>query len=255
MNNNLTSFSNSGTYKLDQNSSKLLVKSGQEIVVDLVCDFKEMNLEIEVEEDAKLTFRILNFTDEKTLVLNQKVSKNGVFSGILADFASSNLTLKSVSELDGEGAKASFYFSTLSKGNSLKDYDISFNHNVKNTKSKLEGYGVCEDESQLYVNGISHIKEGSIKSETSQKIKGILFDETSIAKANPILKIDCDDIIASHACAIGNLNDNHIFYLLTRGITLENARRLITTGYLNPIKEYFDDEDKERISQLIEVNF
>lgn len=75
----------------------------------------------------------------------------------------------------------------------------------------MEGYSVNTDISKLKVEGISHIEKGAIKSKASQKIKAILFDQTSSALANPILKIDCDDIEASHACAIGSLNDDHLF--------------------------------------------
>lgn len=253
MENKLT-FSNSGTYKIDSNSSYVLVNEGCDVTLDLECEEENIDVNFDIKDNAKVTLRILNSSNEKTLNLNQKVSKNALFFGILADFSKENCRLKSVSELDGEGASATFNFSTLNKGKTVKDYDISFNHNVKKTYSKLDGYGVCEEESSLVVNGVSHIKEGSIKSKTSQKIKAILFDKTSKAKANPILKIDCDDIEASHACAIGNLNENHIFYLLTRGISLENARKLITMGYLNPIKDYFDEKEQNKISKLIEGN-
>ena len=105
------------------------------------------------------------------------------------------------------------------------------------------------------VEGISHIEKGAIKSKASQKIKSILFDKTSEAIANPILKIDCDDIEASHACAIGSLNDDHLFYLLSRGIALEDAKKLITYGYLNPIVNYFLDEEKEELENLIKKEF
>ena len=111
------------------------------------------------------------------------------------------------------------------------------------------------DDSFIKINGVSHIKENAIKSEAHQKVKCLLFDEKSRAIANPILKIDCDDIIASHACAIGSLNNDHIFYLLSRGLSLEEARRLIIMGYLLPIKDYFDEEDKNKIVNYVEGDF
>ena len=67
----------------------------------------------------------------------------------------------------------------------------------------------------------------------------------------PILKIDCDDIEASHACSIGNLNENHIFYLMSRGISEDEARKLIVEGYLNPISSYFDEQNASEISEKI----
>ena len=86
-------------------------------------------------------------------------------------------------------------------------------------------------------------------------MKVILFDKESKAKASPTLKIDCDDIVANHACAIGSLNEDHVFYLKTRGLSEDEARRLITLGYLTPIENYFDESRKELIESYIKENF
>ena len=110
------------------------------------------------------------------------------------------------------------------------------------------------------INLVVDAKDGSItilgknSMEPNATVAVITADQAS-AIANPILKIDCDDIEASHACAIGSLNDDHLFYLLSRGIALEDAKKLITYGYLNPIVNYFDDEDKEELENLIKKEF
>jgi Fe-S cluster assembly protein SufD len=69
--------------------------------------------------------------------------------------------------------------------------------------------------------------------------------------ANPILKIDNNDIVASHAAAVGTLNEDHVFYLLSRGIDIKNARKLITLGYLTNIFTEFNDEDKEILDRML----
>ena len=70
---------------------------------------------------------------------------------------------------------------------------------------------------------------------------------------SPILKIDENDIEASHAAVVGKINDEHIFYLTSRGLSEEEAKRLITLGYLKPIMTGFaDDEMKNEIEALIE---
>ena len=81
----------------------------------------------------------------------------------------------------------------------------------------------------------------------------MVFDETSNGIAKPILKIDENDIEASHAAIVGKINDEHIFYLTSRGLTEEEAKRIMTLGYLKPIMVGFvDDEIKEEIEKLIE---
>ena len=59
--------------------------------------------------------------------------------------------------------------------------------------------------------------------------------------------------MASHGAVVGKINDEHMFYLTSRGLSEETAKELITLGYLNPILDGFKDESiKEHISSLIE---
>ena len=81
----------------------------------------------------------------------------------------------------------------------------------------------------------------------------MVFDEASNAIAKPILKIDENDIEASHAAVVGKINDEHLFYLTSRGISEADAKQLITLGYLKPILAGFNDEEtRNYISSLIE---
>ena len=81
----------------------------------------------------------------------------------------------------------------------------------------------------------------------------MVFDKASNAVAKPILQIDENDIEASHAAIVGKINDEHLFYLTSRGLTDAEAKELITFGYLKPILNGFDDENiKEEITELIE---
>ena len=104
----------------------------------------------------------------------------------------------------------------------------------------------------MIIKGISHIEKGSIKSKANQIAKIILFDKASKASASPILKIDCDDIKANHGCAIGALNQEHLYYLLSRGLSLFEAKRIITEGYLLPIAKYFNSDEEQLIKETIE---
>ena len=81
----------------------------------------------------------------------------------------------------------------------------------------------------------------------------MVFDEKSNGIAKPILKIDENDIQASHAAIVGKINDEHIFYLTSRGLSEEEAKRIITLGYLKPIlKGFSDDNMVQEIENLIE---
>ena len=81
----------------------------------------------------------------------------------------------------------------------------------------------------------------------------MVFDRLSNAVAKPILKIDENDIEASHAAVVGKINDDHLFYLTSRGISEKEAKELITYGYLKPILQGFSDQEViDDINNLIE---
>ena len=70
----------------------------------------------------------------------------------------------------------------------------------------------------------------------------MVFDKTCHAIASPKLCIYETDVQASHGASEGQINPEHVFYLTSRGIPEDDAKRLITLGYLNPIIKYFKDE-------------
>ena len=132
-------------------------------------------------------------------------------------------------------------------------FDVSIVHNTSKTIGISDNYGVTKGEGSLTFSGISHIKNGSKFSKTRQNAKIIVFDKLSNAKAQPILKIDENEVEASHGASVGTVNEDQIFYLTSRGIKEDMARQLVTLGYLKPILDGFSDEEiKEEISTLIE---
>ena len=68
---------------------------------------------------------------------------------------------------------------------------------------------------------------------------------------SPILCIDENDVQASHAAVVGQINEDHLFYLVSRGIKEKDAKKLITLGYLMPILDHFKDE---ATSEIIKKN-
>ena len=87
------------------------------------------------------------------------------------------------------------------------------------------------------------MKKGAYGSSSNQNNRIIIFDETSNANANPYLFIDEYDVKASHACSVGQIDENQIYYLMSRGLSKDLSRRYIALGYLTPILEYFNSEE------------
>lgn len=178
------------------------------------------------------------------------VGKNASWKSYSADLSSTDVEMEIHCNLKAEGSVGSFNLSSLAKHLEHKIYDVNFIHESPLSESGMKNYGVCQDEANLKFVGIGHIKKGAKQTCAKQSAKIMIFDVKCKAASSPILKIDENDTIASHAASVGKINDEHLFYLMSRGIKEEDAKRLITLGYLNPVLPFFFDEKTRKELEL-----
>ena len=208
----------------------------------LINEFENKNIKFILKNNAFLKLNFLSLTQNAcgNYLFDLEESSNAFVA--MADLVKGNVDFNATFNLFGDNANSEWHLASLGADNDKKVFNINFNHVAKNTTGVMSNYGVVEDESMMHFKGISHIKNGSIKSKTHQSAKIMVFDPKCHAKANPILKINENDIEASHAAIVGKVNDEHMFYLCSRGISENDAKQLITLGYLKPITNYFEDE-------------
>ena len=208
---------------------------------------------IDVERDSNITISFLTIEVPDQYIMTVNVKGNSKVEAYFADFSSQKVHFSFIGNLLENEATMNWHLSSLSASKDNKTFDISVNHIAPRTYARMDNYGVCKDYGKLLFAGTSHIFEKASKSKTQQNAKIMVFDEASNAIAKPILKIDENDVEASHAAVVGKINDEHLFYLTSRGLSEADAKQLITFGYLKPILQGFNDEKtRAYISSLIE---
>ena len=228
--------------------TEITLKNNENRVLEYV-DFSD--LKIELSEGSNLLLKLANFKENADIKIYGKVGKNAGISVVFADFSKDFVKISSQIDLAGEGANCDWHLATLANKKDDKTFDISFKHLVGKTTSVMDNYGVARDDSKIVFSGVSHITEGAKKSNAKQNAKIIVFDKNSQGVASPILKIDENEVQASHGAVVGQLNSDHMFYLMSRGLTREDARTLITLGYLKPVCNQFSDEVQLKIENAI----
>ena len=219
--------------------------------LDNIHDGNELTFDIK--DNVNLKISILGKKEAKSIKITANVGYKSSFKCYFADFISGACKGEIFINLNKEYASCEWHLASLSEKKDNKVFDVSAYHNAINTFAQLDNYGVCRDEGKLTFSGICQIIKGSHGSKAHQNAKIMVFDALSNGVAKPILKIDENDIEASHAAVVGKINDEHIFYLTSRGLTVDEAKRLITLGYLKPILAGFDDKDsKKEIEMIIE---
>lgn len=144
--------------------------------------------------------------------------------------------------LDGENAEAKVRMAALSKDTEKKHYEVLIQHNYPHTYGQMDNYGVVKDSGKLVLDGIGTITKGQHGSASHQTNKIMVFDAKCVASANPFLYIDDFDVKASHAAGVGKMDEEHLYYLQSRGLTKKQAMQLITYGYLKPVIEVIENE-------------
>mgnify|MGYP002624250854 CR=1 FL=1 len=134
-----------------------------------------------------------------------------------------------------------------------KHMDILCDHCVPHTYSEMQTYGVILTNGDYKVLANGKIERGAYGSKTHQTSRVLTFSEKQNALVEPMLMIDENDVEASHATSIGQLDENQLYYLMSRGITKSEALKLISLGYLMPLTQVTEDEElKKSLEEYIE---
>ena len=123
----------------------------------------------------------------------------------------------------------------------------NINHLVENTKSYQLVKSVLKDTSRSVYQGKIYVDSKAQKTDGYQLSKAILVDETTEFNAKPELEIYADDVKCSHGSASGSLDENSIFYLMSRGLNYKEARELLINGFLVEVINQITDEPIKKL--------
>lgn len=95
---------------------------------------------------------------------------------------------------------------------------MTLEHLAPHTYGDMDNYGIVKSKASLIIDGVGRIYKGMSGSDTHQTNKIIVFDEGCKAQANPYLYIDEYDVKASHGASVGKIDEDHLYYLMSRGL-------------------------------------
>ena len=247
---------------------------------------KSINLRLDFELEQNSSLRLLDFFVDKAeknfvnILYNFNLKKNSILKNYKIDkFINDNLKYSfnnieqetnSVSEtfilsagsnyfknevncnLKGEYSSAFVNGIFSLKKNQQHEIRTTINHLVENTKSYQLIKSVLGKLSKAAYQGKIFVNSKAQKTDGYQLSKAILLDETSEFNAKPELEIYADDVKCSHGSASGSLNENSIFYLMSRGLNYHQSKELLINGFLlDVVEKITDSEIKNLIKNMI----
>ena len=239
-------------FQLEQNSSLRLI--------DLFNDRAENNfINIFYNFDLKENAILKNYKIDKVQNKNIRYSYNNIEqdnNSVSETFVLSSGSNFSKNEINCnlKGEYSSAFVNGIFSLNDGQHHEVRtiINHLVENTKSYQLIKSVLGKNSKSAYQGKIFVDSKAQKTDGYQLSKAILLDETSEFNAKPELEIYADDVKCSHGSASGSLDENSIFYLMSRGLNYQQSKELLINGFLlDVVEKITDTEIKNLVKNMI----
>lgn len=202
-------------------------------------------------ENSNIKLNIINLLDKEStnlISINNKIYENACMTTSIIDFEGKLKISNYYSELIGNNSKDYLYSTYYGKNKDIIDINYDIKNIGKNTISNIETVGLLDDYSTKTMKMSIDFVSGSSKSIGEEQEKCILLSDTAISKSVPLLLCTEEDVQGVHAVATGKLEEDKIFYIMSRGFSYKEAIKIIINGDLNNVINNIDIEKlKEEI--------
>ena len=154
---------------------------------------------------------------------------------------------EAVSHLRGPGGRSDMLSITSAEGSQIIDQRTLQIHEAPNTASDLLYKNALNDTSRTIFTGLIRVDPGAHKTDAYQKVRNLLLTDEAEANSAPGLEIEADDVRCTHGATSGQVDTEELFYLLSRGIPLREAQRLVVFGFLNEVTERLPHEPLQEL--------
>ncbi|GAA1260097.1 Fe-S cluster assembly protein SufD [Arthrobacter pascens] len=216
------------------------------------------NLEVIVGEGAKLTVISVQLWEDDAKHLGQhdaQVGKDAVYKHIAVSLGGSIVRLNSNVRFSGEGAEAELLGLYYADAGQHLEHRSFVDHNEPNCKSNVLYKGALQGKNAhtVWVGDVL-IQKQALGTDSYEKNQNLVLTDGCRADSVPNLEIETGLIEgAGHASSTGRFDDEHLFYLMARGIPEEVARRLVVRGFLNEIIQQIKVPAlEERLTEAVE---
>lgn len=165
------------------------------------------------------------------------LGKNAMFSQFSSKGGVKYLHDRTVTTLVGDGAHAAQYTALVGQGYDRIDSATKIMHRAPATTSMVRSYNLLSDHAKAIVRQCTTIDDIARGSVAHQKEQSLMLSPTAEVDAQPNLEISTDDVVCGHSASVTRVDPEQIFYVMSRGLSEEDARDVIVKGFLAPVVE------------------
>lgn len=207
--------------------------------------WKNMVTEIELADNAKLNhYHLQNDTLDAvhTNMVQIKLGRDAVYDGFALNIGAKLSRHEVKAEIMGQGSTCSFNGVNLLKGAQHGDTTIVVEHQAPHCNSNQFYRSILDDEARCVFQGKVHVHRIAQKTDGYQLSNALLLSEKAEMDAKPELEIYADDVKCSHGATCGQLDEEPLFYLRSRGLNEAQARALMIEAFVAEVADKVGDE-------------
>jgi len=212
--------------------------------------------EIRVGEGATLRFVCgQDLSDSSWVFATQRaeVARDASIDWLALGFGSARGKVRMETKLAGRGSSAKVTGAYAGLGTQHLDYDTTQEHAGDHTTSDLAFRGVLGDRATAVWRGMIKVDPGAQQTDAFQESRNLLLSHQAHADAIPGLEIEADDVRCTHAAAVAQLDPDQLYYLRSRGLREDDAKRLVVEGFVGELVERAPQGPaRERLAETLE---
>ncbi|MGH7506101.1 MAG: SufB/SufD family protein, partial [Longimicrobiales bacterium] len=140
-----------------------------------------------------------------------------------------------MASLEGPGARSDMLGLYFGQGDQHFDHETRQEHRVPHASSDLLYKGGLDGDSRAVFRGLIKVFPNAQRTDAYQTNRNLILSRTAQATSLPNLEIEADDVRCSHAATVGQLDDEELFYIMSRGIPRHEAERLVVFGFFGEV--------------------
>ena len=213
-------------------------------------------IEIVVKKGARMRYTtIQNWSNNMYNLVTQRaiVHEKGTMEWVDANLGS-KLTMKYPScYLIGEKAHGEILSMAFAARGQHQDTGGKVIHFAPNTSSKITSKSISKGEGRASYRGLLKVHKGAYNSKSNVVCDALLLDEQSRSDTYPYIEIDEDDVTIGHEASVSKVGEEQLFYLMSRGLSEEQATGMVVSGFIEPLVKELPMEYAIEMNRLIQL--
>jgi len=213
-------------------------------------------VELFVKKGAKLRYSSVENWSKNTYNMNTKrviVEEDGIIEWVTGNLGSSKSMVYPCSFLVGKNAKATHISIAFANTGQHQDVGAKVYHLAPNTSSVIKSKSISKGGGITTYRGLLSVKKGAINSRSKVQCDALIMDEQSKSDTIPYMDIKEKDVDVAHEATVGKISQEKILYLMSRGLSEEQAVQTIVQGFIEPMVKELPLEYAVELNRLVQM--